>query len=584
MRRKALSLTSTISCIALLFASVSFADIPAPPVNQSLGFPDTIFNNLVEAECRVCHEDPGHPVPTSIPDRHHLLYGSALPQGECSVNRSNACLSDADCDAGICSRSPAETCTLGLCDSSEDSCNVLADCTNTFDTACSGPSCDDAGLGETCGEVCIGETVAPDIDANGDTVNDTVYSCLSCHEQRDVGGVITFEVERDCLQCHLQIPGEGSVHHLTPTAQGTRDPIDDIGTDGVGDCTPCHGTVVDDIGDGHVIPLYSPSLVTPKPSGGNGDPDNSEGNGAGACDYCHSTGTGDPVIPGSETPSGVLVYGNSVNHHNTGVDRSETGDIEGDRCLWCHAVPYTPNIRTCEGCHGLESLHNIQTDAEGCTECIPGQEPYGYGHVGADNPGTGSDCWGCHGFGMSSASAPGLGPITPSINSAVPVVTIAGTDTVMTVDGASFTNWVGSTYKWTSIVVLTAADDSTIELTPDAIDACSLTVTVPGSTPVGNYDLRAVKGDSESNAVGISVKPPVAISGVSCKTTCSLSTMTIAGSGFGDAPPEGADEYINVLVDGALLDIISWTDTEIKASSTCSGPVTVNALYGSAIH
>ena len=187
------ALTSTLGVI-LLLAGLASANIPAPPVNQSIGFDDTIFNNLTEADCRVCHDDPAVTGPTPNVDRHHLLYGTPLLQGACSVN-SNACLSDGDCDPGICSRPPAETCTVD-------------------------GDCDDAGLGETCGEVCIGETVAPDLDANNNGVEDTVYSCLTCHEQVNNGGIISFLVERNCLACHIQIPGEGSVHHLLP--HGTR--------------------------------------------------------------------------------------------------------------------------------------------------------------------------------------------------------------------------------------------------------------------------------------------------------------------------------------------------------------------------
>ena len=190
--------------------------------------------------------------------------------------------------------------------------------------------------------------LCPFLDANGDGIDDTVYSCLSCHEQVDIGGVISFLVERDCLACHIQIPGEASVHHLTATAQGTDSPI---GDPDVGDCTPCHGTVVDDIGDGHIIPNYNPSLVTPAPSEDPAAP--------GACNYCHDAGT--------DTISGVLVYTNEDNHHETGVFLNEVGETNQDACNWCHDVflPEEFAIRVCEGCHGFESLHNIQADSNG---------------------------------------------------------------------------------------------------------------------------------------------------------------------------------------------------------------------------
>ena len=235
MKRKVLAVIVVLGC-TLLIANVTFANIPAPPANQLVGIDDGIFNNLTEAECRACHDDPNHPCTTSNVDRHHLLYGLPLKEGECSIN-STLCLSDGDCDAGICSNTGAP-------------CTVPTEVTD----------CPEYGLGERCGEVCIGETVAPIIDGNGDGSDDTNYGCLNCHEYIDVGGVTTFNVERDCLQCHIQVAGEGSVHHLTDVAQGRDSPL---GNPDVGDCTPCHGTIVDDIGDGHMIPFYNPSLVTP---------------------------------------------------------------------------------------------------------------------------------------------------------------------------------------------------------------------------------------------------------------------------------------------------------------------------------
>ena len=177
-------------CLLAFTASLK-ANVPPPPANQQLGVDDTIFNNLTEDDCRACHDSTTHPCSTSNVDRHHLHYGQPLEQGKCSVNL-NDCLSDAQCNAAIC-------------EINGDSCSVDADCP-------------DAGLGETCGEVCRGETAAPELDANNDGANDTLYSCLSCHRQELVGTVIRFIVERDCLECHIQVPGEGSVHHLTDTA------------------------------------------------------------------------------------------------------------------------------------------------------------------------------------------------------------------------------------------------------------------------------------------------------------------------------------------------------------------------------
>jgi hypothetical protein len=556
-RRKVLPLIGIIVGITLLFIRAVFADVSAPPANQTIGIDDGIFNNLLEADCRLCHDDPIVVGPTPNVDRHHLLYGTPLPQGECSVNR-NACLSDADCDSGICSSTTPP-----------QSCIADSDC----------PADD---LGETCGEVCIGETVAPILDADQDGTPDGIYSCLSCHAQSGVTP-ITFEVIRDCLQCHVQVSGEGSVHHLTATAQGT-DSL--LGDPSVGDCTPCHGTLVDDIGDGHQIPIYNPSLVTPSPSGANGQPLNTRGNGAGACDYCHDSGT--------DTVTGVQVFTNAETHHNTGVFQSETGVVDDTVCQWCHnmSLPDENRIRTCEGCHGLESLHNIQADSPNAANIgsiVVGGEDAGYGHIGADNPGAGSDCWGCHGFSVSAASAPNAGPLTPYISGSDPLVITAGTDTVVTLTGSAFTNMVGP-IQWLSEVAVTAADGVSVILTPDSITSNHLTVTIPGTTAIGNYTVRAVKGTyAESNPIAISIKPEVTIT----DATCENGTATINGSGFSgyvDAENSGTSVTATVTTGKGKkkttttveAGILFWADNQIEVQlNSCPKEVTVNSVFGS---
>ena len=92
---------------------------------------------------------------------------------------------------------------------------------------------------------------------------------------------------------------------------------------------------------------------------------------------------------------------------------------------------------------------------------------------------------------------------------------------------------------------------------------------------------------SSSGSLGITVaaapEPDVTITNVQCKKRRGL--LVIKGTGFGDKI-EGTDEYINVQVNGEMVDIISWRDNRIKASvSSCPTVmnVTVNALNGSAV-
>lgn len=645
MKGKRLSLIA-IAGIVLLFASAGFANVPAPPVNQILGFDDTEFNFLIEDDCRLCHG--------VVADDHHLLYGSSMiGPGECSENigicdvSGDDCVADADCPTG-------ETCV----DQPEDACYINDECSTAIDVCSRGEPCGTCSVsGESCGQdvdcptgetcvdgcptyhgvpgqcgqpVCVGGSMAPN------NPNAGVYGCLTCHEQAVVEGVITFKVERDCMVCH-EYRGGATVHHLDSTVTGAK----------AGICNTCHGDLVDNIvgcdplalgncsdtnltcgadsdcksgacsvstdvpcfddtdcellgvcndvaadpcdsdadcispatcigggetcvGGGlttcdlatcdHEIPTYTPSLVTPHPAGGE----------EGTCDYCHA--------PGLDTASGVNVHDNHDTHHHVGIQYFADGSRLGDRCSWCHQEgrpgrgdPGT-EIRTCENCHGYASLHNIQADSDDPADGIEVLgEAYGYGHIGIDDPAGDSDCWGCHGF--STSADPQIGSGVPSISNVVPASITAGTPTQVTVTGAALISTVPIA---TSDVRLTAADGSSVTITPDSIIGDVLTVTI--NAAAGSYTLQAVKDGEASNAVGISITPQVVITDASCND----GIITITGSGFGDAPPEGSEEYLNVVVDGVPAEIISWTDTEITVSvSDCNGTVTVNALYGS---
>ena len=64
-------ITTLTLCIMLSVAN-GFADIPAPPVNQSIGIFDSSIGAMDEADCRICHSGP-------VDDRHHMLYDSVIP-------------------------------------------------------------------------------------------------------------------------------------------------------------------------------------------------------------------------------------------------------------------------------------------------------------------------------------------------------------------------------------------------------------------------------------------------------------------------------------------------------------------------
>ncbi|OHB25707.1 MAG: hypothetical protein A2X84_03500 [Desulfuromonadaceae bacterium GWC2_58_13] len=238
----------------LLFPLISFANVPPPPAEQTLGLLDAVFNDLNEQQCRECHGP-------SVSDLHHTL------------------------------------------------------------------------------------------------ASDEKLDCMSCHSLQSVDGSFRLVFTTNCLDCHEQQPGESSVHHLSATAQA-------------GDCVACHDSLVQNRDDGHYIPSYAATMVTPLPSNGAG-PD-----GRGSCQFCHDGGT--------DETTGELIFSNMQTHHETGFDQ----------CAWCHNAQSATAlaIRPCEQCHAPLSIHNIQVDTNGDGIITPGGEAAYFGHIGSND-----DCLGCHG-------------------------------------------------------------------------------------------------------------------------------------------------------------------------------------------
>lgn len=197
-------------------------------------------------------------------------------------------------------------------------------------------------------------------------------SCLSCHKLDCSSGTCAFIPFRDCFECHNQIAGQASVHHLGQTAQK-------------GDCVSCHGALVQNREDGHYIPVYNTSMVTPRPSAGTGAA------GKGACDYCHSWG--------NDWGTSKLVSANMETHHDTGLGQ------DSGKCAWCHDSQAATGlkIRACEQCHAPQSLHNIQLDTNKDGKITPGGELPFRGHIGSNE-----DCLGCHGGAADSISIGGV--------------------------------------------------------------------------------------------------------------------------------------------------------------------------------
>ena len=373
-------------------------------------------------------------------------------------------------------------------------------------------------------------------DAHHLLVQNEGYECTDCHPvQVDSDDGTSVEVIRNCVVCHTSSP-----HHEAQAAVDRH-------------CSECHGSYVDDFDDGHVIPTYAPSLITPDTSYRAPDPPAEPGAKKwGGCEACHEPDD-------TATPA---IYSNPATHHNLGNLSLE--------CDMCH-VDAQLNIRKCEQCHGVNSLHNIQYDYANT------KGEYGYGHVG-DN----WDCAGCHAWYVAySGSAPQTGPIIPSIDQVSPARIVAGEETVMTITGTNFRNTVCGV-NYTSDVVINTGD-KIITLAPDSITDSEMIVTV--ALDSGRYGLNVVKSKMRSRLMAITVAPSVTIN----SATIADDTAVICGSGFSEYDPSYS-EYHGVTVEsGTVADvvdcvIVSWSDTMIVVTCPDARPgdlATVDALYGS---
>lgn len=388
-------------------------------------------------------------------------------------------------------------------------------------------------------------------------------------------GTVTPIVQRNCLACHTQFPGQASVHHVLPRAQN-------------GDCKACHGTkIVSNMGDGHYIPTYTPSIITPYPSQGTGPVTNSRGNKSGACDFCHDSGTD------LSTGVSIPVSDNMTTHHSTGFG-TPAQPVGSPYCLWCHVngdpnyQPINIRIRTCEGCHGPETLHNIQVSSVSPgSPANPGNEAPYFGHIGND-----VDCKGCHGpqAVMEYSPAPYSGPTAVSISGMSAAVVPAGQDVPLAINGSGFVNLVnagGTSLTLSSKVLLTSATGETTLLTPSSIDAANIVVTVPASLAVGAYKLNVAKVSATDAVLGVSGPKTLAVVGPVTISSASAANgvLTITGSGFGAQPTFDGQAIDAVSVNGVACKVSSWADTQIMAACAAvnnGDPVVVTTLMNGA--
>lgn len=280
---------------------------------------------------------------------------------------------------------------------------------------------------------------------------------------------------------------------------------------------------------------------------------------------------------------GTAVFDNAQTRHNyessvtklvflaaDGSGVQQKSGTPGLDCKWCHgntvntSDPLWLDIRACEQCHSVQSIHNIQYNYS-TTKGLKG-----YGHVGEN-----WDCLGCHAWYNAGDANPFAGAIIPDIFGINPSVLTTGQATTVTIVGSNFVQ-----ANYTTIISVDGAN-----YTPTSVTDSQIAVTVPALT-AGSHTIQAVKGNVRSKLSTLTVVSPVTITSAKLKS----GIITIAGTGFGTKPTINAQQYVTIAHAGKIFysqAINSWIDTQIsaKADNTIASvgdKVTVTTVTGAA--
>lgn len=404
-------------------------------------------------------------------------------------------------------------------------------------------------------------------------VTGSAYGCNNCHPVVSGPNGQSVLIDRECLNCHKGLnfskvnPNATAAkvnitrpHHINTAAAQNRE------------CKTCHGSFVANSFDGHYVPSYAPSLVTPEPHYKIYNA--TSGRYWGGCYACHQNTT-------ANVPELLDQYGThhgAINGNRTGIDNQRAG-TPGYDCSWCHTTywntttnSYRPigypneldfeirnassstdwfNGTGCEKCHDVGTIHNIQYNYA----TTNGQK--GYGHIG-DN----WDCNGCHAFWDAGSVSGFEGAMIPNVDSISPTRLTTSVATVVTIVGSDFLSGAG-TY-------VAVVDIDGTRLTPSSVSDNQIVVTVPGLT-AGVHTIQVVKtgdpaGDKVSKLGSLVAISPVTITSAKLKS----GVITITGTGFGTKPTKDAQQYVTIAHGENIYysqAITSWSNTLIKAKA-----------------
>ncbi len=507
----------------VLVSGLLWASIPPPPVNQNIGIPDGVFNDMTFQTCLGCHGDPENsPAPVNsgyLPDRHHLRVNTAIEEHSASPFPQN---------------SPDGT----------------HQCT-------------------TCHAV----DWIPDPSGAGGGYFGFVQDP-------------TTPEFRNCLNCHQQKPGIASVHHLTPKAQEAKchlchgSLIDDPNGDHFipdyeislitpwpgdnydtsspssrfdppvaayngrrkGNCAHCHHQGEDQVTGQLVSSNYQTHHGT-----GVGQPNSGSVHG---CDLCHDMTPPNHTIRRCQRCHGIGSL------HNIEFDRDGDGITPGgEEPFWGHIG----SPANCRGCHGnfpgagVEAILQTGESPTAGANIVPT-----FGHMGMRGRGI-------YGGGRMRGATADPEPRT---------LTFSGSGFITTVESPD------GPVEIVARLLLVDKTGTSYQFEPETVTYTSLEVIIPDDFPPGSYDLYLIKGSVRSPVANLVIRPEVVIEQVSCDR----GRVTVKGSGFsGFLNAKGSGTALLDRSRQRACTVESWSDAIIEADcgSDGSGSIRVDSVFGS---
>ncbi len=502
-----------------------WASIPPPPVNQNIGIPDGVFNDMTYQACLGCHGDPeGAPAPVNsgyLPDRHHLRIDtpigpySASPFPEKSPDGTHKCV------------------TCHAIDWVDD------------------PSRPAGGYFKFALE----------------PTDPEFRNCLTCHQQTagiaSVHHLTQKAQEAKCHLCHgslindpndtrhipdyeisLITPWPGDNYDTTSPSNQFDPPVAAYNGRRKGNCAHCHYSGTDQVTGNIISTNYQTHHGT-----GVGQPNSGSKH---TCQLCHDFDPPNHTIRGCEKCHGISSL------HNIEFDKDGDGITPGsEEPFWGHIG----SPANCRGCHGnfpgagVEAILQNGDGASSDANIVPT-----YHRMGMRGRGM-------HGGGGMWAAA-------------------ANADTrVLTFYGSGFISIIESPdgpIELAARVLLVDRTGASFEYEADRVTPTELEVTLPADLAAGSYDLYLVKGSVRSPVANLVIRPDIVVSEVSCDN----GKVTLTGSGFSsylDAEGSGTGVLDTTTLGKCAVE--SWSNNRIVADcgSGLQGSIRVDSVFGSTI-